>query len=48
MCPHSLHSDLKEMEDDGLLKMHMKSVFQENGEGTGTGEILFIYRYVAS
>lgn len=39
-------SDLAETDNDGIVKMHMESVFQENYEGTGFGEIMFIYRQV--
>lgn len=39
-------SDLAETDNDGIVKMHMESVFQENCEGTGFGEIIFIYRQV--
>jgi hypothetical protein len=39
-------SDLAETDNEGIVKMHMESVFQEDCEGAGFGEIMFIYRQV--
>lgn len=39
-------SDLAETDNEGIVKMHMESVFQEDYEGAGFGEIMFIYRQV--
>lgn len=35
---------MEEADDPNIVRMHMESVFQEDVEGTGFGDIEFIYR----